>query len=55
MASALVRVSAIRSLADTFKKGKTEVFVMLSPPGKPPVPAVATVVVDEKVFDDPWW
>ena len=55
LASALVRVSAIRSLADTFKKGKTEVFVMLSPPGKPPVPAVATVVVDEKVFDDPWW
>lgn len=55
VASALVRASAIRSLADAFKKGKRKVFVMLNPPGKPPVPAVATVVLDEKVFDDPWW
>lgn len=55
LASALIKANSVKSLLKNFSRGKAKVFVMITPPGKPAVPAEALIVVKASHFDDPWF
>lgn len=55
LASALIDANALKSLTENFSRGKGKVFIMISPPGKPAIPAEAVVIISTEEFDEPWW